>query len=221
MALDTAAAWEEFSGALRGFIFKQVSDEDIADDILQDTFIKIHQHLGQLKDESKLRSWLYQLTRNTIMDYFRQRRFTVELPEETEHLPDNAELSEEISRDLAPCVKALMARLPAKDSQAIELTEFDGMTQKELSEKLEMSFSGAKSRVQRAKGKMKNLLQECCTFELDRRGNILAYQPNSASAPGCCGDDAECLGEQEKKIISRPFSDSSVYTSEQSTKAEN
>ena len=199
MALDTTATWDEFSSALRGFIFKQVRDEDAADDILQDVFIKIHQNLGQLQDERKLRSWLYQVTRNTIMDFFRRRRFTEELPEEVAALPDEAEPSEEVSRDLAPCVKALLERLSEKDRQAIELTEFEGITQKELGEKLGMSFSGAKSRVQRARGKMKDLLQECCTFELDRRGNIMDYEPKSQDSPDCCGSGENCLKEPDDK----------------------
>ncbi len=177
-----------FSDSLRGFIRKRVGDEHYVDDILQDAFIKIHKNLGKLQDEGKLRSWLYRIVRNTIIDYYRNRKPAEELPDDFGELVEEATLGREVSEELAPCVKALMERLSDKDRMAIEKTEFDGLTQKELSETLSISFSGAKSRVQRARGRMKDLLLECCSFELDRQGNILDYTPKAETSEDCCGE---------------------------------
>ena len=106
---------------------------------------------------------------------------------------------DDVSAELAPCVKALMARLPDKDREAIEMVEFEGLSQKAMSEKLDMSFSGAKSRVQRARGKMKDLLEECCSFEINRHGSILEYEPKSQAPNGCCGDKNDCPDNQSEK----------------------
>jgi RNA polymerase sigma-70 factor (ECF subfamily) len=187
MSITTHEIWEDFNDAMRGFILRRVREKEAVDDILQEVFIKILKNIDNLKDETKLRSWLYQITRNTIIDYYRYRKPEVVMPETIEDSGDEPEADSQLAKDLSPCVRALMERLPDKYKSAIELTEFEGLTQKEMSDKLGLSLPGAKSRAQRAKEKMKGLLLECCSFELDQRGNILEYQPKSKDSPECCG----------------------------------
>ena len=173
----TEHLWEAFHTPLQQFIRRRVSDEATAEDVLQNVFLKIHQHMETLKDVKKLESWIYQITRNAIIDSYRSRKPTTPLEVEEvldlpEELPDDDVVSE-----LLPCVRAMVRSLPEVDRQALILTEYQGLTQKELSERLGLSFSGAKSRVQRAREKLKQQLLECCHFELDRRGNIMDYDP--------------------------------------------
>ncbi|HXR66865.1 MAG TPA: RNA polymerase sigma factor SigZ [Ktedonobacteraceae bacterium] len=189
MATTTEQVWDDFHTPLHQFIRRRVADESMAEDLLQEVFLKIHQHVGSLKDAKRLESWIYQITRNIIIDYYRSQRQAMapleaasmlELPEE---LPD-----EDIVSELLPCVRAMVQNLPAQDRQALILTEYQGLTQKELGERLGLSFSGAKSRVQRAREKLKQQLLECCHFELDRRGHILDYQPRCQ----CCTEEVSC-----------------------------
>ena len=190
MPLETSQVWNEFSECLRGFILKRVSDEHHADEILQDAFVKIHKNLNQLQDRKNLRPWLYQIVRNTITDYFRNLKIPEELRQDEAEIVEDASLGKEPSEEIGPCLKALMERLPDRDRKAIEEVEFDGLSQKELSEKLEISVSGAKSRVQRARRRLKGLLKECCSFELDRQGNVLDYQPKASPLSDCCKEDS-------------------------------
>ena len=178
---------------LQQFIRPRVSDEVTAEDVLQDVFLKIHQHIEALRDVKKLESWIYQITRNAIIDSYRNSRLTTTLEAEEvldmpEELPDD-----DVVSDLLPCVRAMVKNLPELDRQALVLTEYQGLTQKELAERLGLSFSGAKSRVQRAREKLKQQLLDCCHFELDRRGHIIDYQPrcHSCEPMACC--DAENL----------------------------
>ena len=187
----TEHIWEAFHTPLQQFIRRRVSDEATAEDVLQDVFLKIHLHGEGLKDVKKLESWIYQITRNAIIDSYREPRpvATLESPEVldlSEELPDDDVVSE-----LLPCVRAMVRSLPELDRQALVLTEYQGLTQKELSERLGLSFSGAKSRVQRAREKLKQQLLECCHFELDRRGHIIDYQPrcHSCETAACCSDE--------------------------------
>ncbi len=180
MLITTERAWDTFHTPIKHFILKYTHDEAIAEDILQDVFLKMHAHIETLKDEKKLQSWLYQITRNTIYDYYRSQRSTVALPE-------TFDLAEEPSQDdveqtLLPCIKDMVNHLPGPYREAIILTEYDGLTQKELAERLHLSFSGAKSRVQRAREKLKQMLLECCHFVLDRRGKVIEYHPRNQ----CC-----------------------------------
>lgn len=188
MLTTTEQVWDEFHMPLQQFIRRHVSDEVVAEDVLQDVFLKIHQHIEALRDVKKLESWIYQITRNAIIDAYRGSRPTTTLEVEevldmAEELPDD-----DVVSDLLPCVRAMVKNLPALDRQALVLTEYQGLTQKELAERLGLSFSGAKSRVQRAREKLKQQLLDCCHFELDRRGHIIDYQPrcSSCEATTCC-----------------------------------
>jgi len=192
MTIVTSEVWDQFSGALRDFILKRVKNEDDTEDILQEVFIKIHKNIGQVKNDKSLRGWLYQIARNSIIDYYRNRKLTVEDAEALELAADEPAADSDAVHDLGPCVRALMERLPDRYRQSIVLTEFDGLTQKEMGKKLGLSVSGAKSRVQRAREKMKDLLEDCCHFEMDRRGNILDYQAKSPNSPECCSDPSDC-----------------------------
>ncbi|HEY1348186.1 MAG TPA: RNA polymerase sigma factor SigZ [Ktedonobacteraceae bacterium] len=203
MATITEQAWEAFHTPLHQFIRRRVADEATAQDLLQEVFLKIHQQGTSLRDARSLESWIYQITRNLIIDYYRSRQHRetslgdVEVLDFPEELPDD-----DIVSELLPCVRAMVLALPDHDRQALILTEYQGLTQKELGERLGLSFSGAKSRVQRAREKLKQELLACCHFELDRRGHILDYYPHcDCCEQASCGTDA-CQDEAQSV---RPF----------------
>jgi len=197
MSTTTEQAWEAFHAPLYQFIRRWVADEATAEDLLQDVFLKIHQHGGSLKDARRLESWIYQITRNLIIDHYRSHRQpttsldageVLDLPED---LPDD-----DIVGELLPCVRAMVLALPEQDRQALILTEYQGLTQKELGERLGLSFSGAKSRVQRAREKLKQQLLACCHFELDCRGHVINYQPRCQ----CCSSDTCAADETTERV---------------------
>lgn len=179
MVPTTETVWEEFNMELKRFILRHVQDEPSAEDILQDVFLKIHTHIGSLRESDKLQGWIYQITRNTITDYYRTRKFTPDLSE-VAYFPEDP--FEDVVGDLLPFVKKLVASLPFNYRQALLLTEYEGLTQRQLAERLGISISGAKSRVQRAKEKVKQMLLSCCHFEFDGLGRIIDYEPNC----DCC-----------------------------------
>ena len=182
MMMTTEHIWNTFNTQLKGFILKRVTDEDRAEDILQDVFLKIHTHIHTVRDEEKLVGWMYQIARNAIYDSYRQQHnvFTA-LGEEDALAEDMPE--ESIIAELLPCITEMVNRLPADYKQALVLTEYEGLSQKQLSERLGISYSGAKSRVQRAREKLKAMLLDCCHFQFDRLGSIIDYQPRLACCP--------------------------------------
>ncbi len=184
MDMGTEKLWEEFNSELRRFILSRISDHSVADDILQDVFIKIHTKIDTLKDHKKLRSWMYQITRNTIIDYYRKHKDTFELPETLKEIEDETQ-DDAVMNELASCVKPFIDSLPDTYREALQFTEIEGMTQKDLGERLGISLPGAKSRVQRGRTKIKDMLMECCHFEFDRSGKVIDYIPKSDDCPGC------------------------------------
>ncbi|MEW6159289.1 MAG: RNA polymerase sigma factor SigZ [Verrucomicrobiota bacterium] len=171
--------WQGMAEALRGFIRARVRDPELAEDILQEVFLKIQKNLPGVRASDRLEAWVWRITRNTIADHFRRAR-----PAET--LPDKAEVAEahgptgDVSAeipDLGPCVRRFVEQLSPPYREALLQTEWEGLTQKEYAEKFGLTFSGAKTRVQRARRQLKELLLDCCRFELDRRGNVLEMNP--------------------------------------------
>jgi len=198
MSITTQQVWEVFHIPLQHFIRQRVSDETTSEDVLQEVFLKIHEHIETLKDTKKLESWVYQITRNAIIDSYRRKEKLTE-PFDT---PEIVKMTENLSEDdivteLFPVVRAMVKSLPERDRQALVLTEYQGLTQKELGERLGLSLSGAKSRVQRARDKLKQMLLDCCHFEVDRRGHVIDYQPRCqcCSAGTCCTPEISDTGK--------------------------
>src|SRR5260370_42452040 len=92
MAMTTEKVWEEFHPKLKQFVLRRIPDEQSSEDVLQDVFLKIHTHIDTLRNEEKLQSWIYQIARNAIADYYREHRATLalsEMPVPTEEAGDD------------------------------------------------------------------------------------------------------------------------------------
>lgn len=177
--------WEEFSIPLKRYINKRVANEQDADDIFQEVFIKIYDNIGSLTNENKIHAWVYSITRNTITDYYRRNRNKIEITGLPESLESNSEEEPSANVEIASCLRVMVDTLPETYKQAILLTEFQNMTQKELSQKIGISISGAKSRVQRGRKMLKEMLLGCCQLEMDRRGNVINYEHKSSECKYC------------------------------------
>jgi RNA polymerase sigma-70 factor (ECF subfamily) len=209
---DTELLWRELRDRLRAFVARRVDNPADVEDLLQEAFLRIHQHLATVRDTGRLTPWIFQLTRNAITDYYRTASRRHEISDGS--LPDS-ELSkggheadllflddEPTSRhyELAPCLTPLIERLPEHYREAVRLVELAGVPQRELSERLAVSLSGAKSRVQRGREKLKELLLHCCQVELDKRGNIMDYQPEAEG----CGSAAPATTSSRAKTNPTP-----------------
>jgi RNA polymerase sigma-70 factor (ECF subfamily) len=178
---DTVAVWLDFHDRLLGFIARRVPDRDSAEDILQEVMLRIHRHAGELEDTTVVGAWIHQIARNAIADHYRRAAYRREQPSGVEldllaPTPPEAD-SSELRSELAGCLRPLVKQLAAPYREAITLTELDGLTQTAAAAQLAMSVSGMKSRVQRARTQLRDLLVGCCEIELDRRGAITSYQP--------------------------------------------
>jgi RNA polymerase sigma-70 factor, ECF subfamily len=176
--------WHEFAAKLGRFIRARVADPATAEDLLQDVFVKIQKRLGQLEDPAKLEGWIYLIARNAIIDHYRTRRETVEVPDT---LPAEPEESNAEVEELKAAFRRMIYHLPEPYREAVVLTELNGLTQPALAARLGISLSGAKSRVQRGRAQLRQMLDECCTFEFDRRGKVIDCEPRRKSPCTECG----------------------------------
>jgi len=179
----TENIWKEFHSKLHAFIRGRVSNASIADDILQEVFIKIHKQIDSLKDTNKLEGWIYQITRNSITDYYRANKKVEELPE---LLSDSdSDLDKNTPHAFENYFSPLIQSLPDTYSQALILSEIDGLKQKDVAKKLGISLIAAKARIQRGRLMIKDIMLQCCRFEFDQNKNIVDYETKDSSCDGC------------------------------------
>jgi len=186
--MSTQQVWELLSDKLRGFLVRRVSDPQLAEDLLQETFLRIHQKVGDLDDQRRISAWVFQVARNLTIDHYRANAVHPETLSEQSAGPEADE--ENINPLVAGWLPEMIAQLPDTYRAAIELYELEGVSQQAIADRLGISLSGVKSRVQRGRAKLKSMLLDCCSFEQDRRGNIIAYKQNTDEGCGPC--DAGC-----------------------------
>jgi RNA polymerase sigma-70 factor (ECF subfamily) len=174
--------WYQYHQKLLSFI-KQKVGNDVAEDILQDVFVKIHTQVDSLKESNKLESWLFQVTRNTIVDYYRSRKPTEALPDWLEQ--KNINDDEKIRKELSLCLEPMVKMLPDKYKKAVQLSEIEGKTQQEVARLEGISLSGAKSRVQRGRKLLKEILNDCCQIEINRNNQPVSYEPKEQKCKIC------------------------------------
>ncbi len=166
---------------LKRFVYNRVKNKADAEDIVQDVFLKVQTHRDQLREPGKVTSWIYQITRHSIADHFRGRRVMADwLPE----VPDQEDYHF-FNDCMGQCLTRLIATLPEPYREALILTEQRLVAQKELAHMLGLSYSGAKSRVQRARAMLRNKISSLYKITTDRYGNVIECEDR-----GPCGCDS-------------------------------
>jgi RNA polymerase sigma-70 factor (ECF subfamily) len=136
-------------------------------------------------DNDKVHAWIYKVTHNAIIDYYRKSRRYTELESLKDEISTVLEENLTSNKEIAFCLKNMVGKLPDKYREAIEYTVFESHTQKEYSEMAGISLSGAKSRVQRARNLLKEMVFGCCNLEFDRLGNIINYKKRNSNCQFC------------------------------------
>lgn len=173
-----AAVWREHRARLRAYVARRLRDADAVDDVVQDIYVKAHTGLHALRSQERIAPWLYRIAANAIADHFRAQRPTEELSED---LPA-PERERDLTAELARCVAPFLAGLPETYRAALQLSEIDGLPQREVAERLGLSPSGAKSRIQRGRKLLRERFLECCEIEATVDGLDYAPRPRSC---GC------------------------------------
>lgn len=200
MTTKTEELWKAVHDGLRAFIAKRVNDHDHVDDILQDVYVRVHRQMDTVNDPRRIVSWIYQVTRNAIIDHYRkpgrQREIPAGLSSELEVFDEVSKTSEaargdesgESRSELAGCIRPMIERLSQDYRDAITLVEIAGLTQQAAAKQMGLSLSGMKSRVQRGRKQLKQMLDDCCLIQLDRRNSIVEYRSRRTDCDSCSSD---------------------------------
>jgi len=165
--------WNAYSLELKFYIMRHVPDKYEAEDILQEVGIRIQKNASKIKDITNIKAWLYRITYNLIVDYFRgtnKYSFIEDINEVS--LPATPEY-ENYNKEMAECLLKLVEYLPLTYKEAIIESDYNGKKQSLLGQKWGLSNSGSKTRIQRARKKLKAVLLNCCEVKSDKAGNII------------------------------------------------
>lgn len=183
--INTETLWKQFSDHVRAFVRTKVSGNDEAEDILQDIFMRIHKGIGGLKHEDRVQSWVFGIARRAIADHYRKK--DKENPAGADIRDDEAEKdpvlnltdfegSHDVHEEVLSWLIPMIDELPEKYSKPLKMADVEGKTQQEVADHLGLSLSGAKSRVQRAREKLGEVLAACCEVEFGEEGRAVAFR---------------------------------------------
>jgi RNA polymerase sigma-70 factor (ECF subfamily) len=122
-------------------------------------------------------AWVYRIARNVIHDHYRKSAPPAVALADADPIDDADEHTSRMRCRCAGWLDEMIRSLPDGYREAVQLVEIEGLSQQEAADRLGLSLSGAKSRIQRGRAMLKDVLYQCCDFELDSRGNILDYDP--------------------------------------------
>lgn len=177
---DVPALWQEHKNELHNFILKRVKDQDLTNDILQDVLMKVYNFCISKSGVRNIRSWLFQIAHNTIIDHYRkQAKFSdFDKISELENEDQNVAFGEATNYILP-----MLDFLPEEYAVPLKLADIDNMKQAEIAQKLNLGLSATKSRIQRARQLLKAEFITCCHFETDKQGNLISFDIKDSCEP--------------------------------------
>lgn len=183
---DTRIEWDETLAHVRRYVTSRVGDRQLADDITQDVFVRSIAN-GALDRVDNPVAWLIRSASNAVIDHLRTRRATVALDPDAQAAVDDVDEAETM-RSLAQCVRPMIEQLDQPYRDALMSVDIDGVTQREAAGLAHVSVSGMKSRVQRGRRQLKQMLTSCCEIHLDARNQPTDATPRPNASCGCGGD---------------------------------
>lgn len=181
------APWQPFVRGIRGFVSKRVPTDDV-DDVLQETLARLHEAASSLRSRDRVEAWVFSIARRAIADFYRGRernpvKGTVGSAEDVAEgeSPEPANLDvydgeHSVHEEVLSWLRPMAEELPVRYRRALIMADFEGHTQQEVADELELSLSGAKSRVQRARAMLGDILRHCCEVEFGPGGEAVAFR---------------------------------------------
>ena len=194
--MEVTAIYKEFNQQLFGYVKSKIRSKEDAEDILQNVFIKISTHVDKLAEEEKLKNWIFTITRNASIDFYRvnANKKKVSVPDEIDETISESQDPDQ-TKGLDECISTMIDLLPLEYREIILDSEIKGIKQKDLADKYGLAYPSVRSRVQRGRARLKQLFYNCCHIEADKHGNILEAQGRT-DCEGPCKPCSQTNDEQ-------------------------
>jgi RNA polymerase sigma-70 factor (ECF subfamily) len=169
-------AWREYESELRGYLARRLLDKHLADDLLQEVFVKALRQGQGFCSLDNPRAWLFQVARNSLVDQMRLGKRAVSLPD------DIVEESEDIAPIdlLSECLALVLSELPEDDREILRQCDIEGVKQQTFAEAHGLSLSAVKSRILRARQRLRKFMVRNCQIRFDEAGKVCCHVPRQS-----------------------------------------
>jgi len=169
--------FDTYQKPVYNYVWRMVKNEQLAEDLTQDTFIKIYHNLANFRGDAKISTWIYRIASNTYLDYFRTAAHKRE--KNTDYFDDNNEISVEakekillideqmVESELNSCVHDYVNNLPEDYRAVIVLHDLQGFKNREIASILDCSLETVKIRLHRARKKFRTTCATNCNLYRD------------------------------------------------------
>jgi RNA polymerase sigma-70 factor (ECF subfamily) len=185
---EVVTAWDR---ALRAYVGRRVRDPHAADDVVQETWLRVHRGLSSLRDGDRIAPWLFRVARSAVVDHLRRRPARAE-PLEPSAVAARSEGEdggdEDAAAFLAACLPGLIEGLRPEDQEVLTAVDAQGRSQASYAREHGLTAVAVRSRTQRARRRLRERLEACCRVLTDRRGHPVEAVPLGSRCAGAgCG----------------------------------
>ncbi len=196
-SLSTERLWHDFAAGVRAFVRRRVPPSEV-EDVVQDVFLRIHERASLLRDETRAPAWVYAIARHAVADFYRRRARRPAALSAEAPLPDADAASPEplarydgahsVHEEVLSWLRPMIGALPEKYARPLRWADVEGVPQKEIARRLGLSLSGAKSRIQRARKQLGEVLAACCAVEFGSEGRATGFRRKTPKRDADCCD---------------------------------
>lgn len=193
--------YEEYYGLVHNYLWRMTENQTQAEDLTQETFVRVHRGLSTFRGDSSVKTWLYRVASNIFLDHTRrvstkQDRATAALDKtvgvagdwEDKEMPQPDQLA--ARSEMSACVQEHLKALPESYRTVLVMHDEEGLTTREIAKVLGCSEANAKIRLHRAREKLRASLNAGCDFTCDER-NVFVCERKAPD--NCCGGTG-CAG---------------------------
>lgn len=166
-------AWRRHERELLGFLRGRAAGRDEAEDVLQEVFARALLQGRTFCSLDNPRAWLFQVARNALADRARLAKPTVELPESLAQPTEERPAVEA----LADCLPRTLSELPEDDREVITKCDVEGLRQRDFAALKGITLAAAKSRLLRARRRLRDHLVRHCRVSFDEAGRVCCHIP--------------------------------------------
>ena len=170
--------WITYKQALEKYVLKYTKSPDMTHEIVGEVLLKVHKSCCSDIEINNVKSWLFQISYHTTMDYYRQYKPFHQLSELKVE-----EIKNDIYQELSNYLEPLIGFLPDKYAYPLRLADLEGLKQQDIAQKLNLSLTATKSRIQRARKMLKQEIHTCFHLNQSNPSGLIDFSVKESCKP--------------------------------------
>jgi len=179
--IDITELYNEYAEPLKAYLVKKEKNSGLVDDIVQDSFLKLHLQLEAKKNIDSPKAWLFRVAQNLLTDVYRKQKI------HTQELQDIKDITVEEDQGHGPedCLLGIISSLPMKYKKAVFLVDVKGIKQTDAAQQLNIALATFKSHVQRGRKLVMQGYVDCCDYEISEDGKLIGERKTKENCKVC------------------------------------